>query len=282
MNDRQTSSTFLPGAEIEIIRPDIPRGRFRHVLFDFDGTLSLIRQGWPDVMIPMMVEVLAQTPRHEPEEELHRIVEEFVMRLNGKQTIYQMIQLCEEIARRGGAAEEPLVYKRLYYDRLNRRISGRLEGLRDGSIGRERMLLPGSVALLESLRRRGCRLYLASGTDEPFMKEEVRLLGLTDSFNGGIFGALDEYQRFSKKMLIERIFREHGLHGSQLLAFGDGFVEIENTKEAGGVAVGVASDEVACRGVNDWKRRRLIAAGADIIIPEYRRHEALLAYLFDE
>jgi len=29
------------------------------VLFDFDGTLSLIRSGWVDVMVPMMVEILA-------------------------------------------------------------------------------------------------------------------------------------------------------------------------------------------------------------------------------
>ena len=33
----------------------------RHVLFDFDGTLSLIREGWPEVMVPMMVEVLQAT-----------------------------------------------------------------------------------------------------------------------------------------------------------------------------------------------------------------------------
>ena len=29
-----------------------------HVLFDFDGTLSFIRQGWPEVMVPMFVEML--------------------------------------------------------------------------------------------------------------------------------------------------------------------------------------------------------------------------------
>jgi len=278
--DRTQTSTFLRGTEIEIVNPDIVRGRYQSVLFDFDGTLSLIREGWPEVMIPMMVEILAQTPTHEPEDELHRIVESFVMRLNGRQTIYQMIQLCKEIAKRGGKPDDPLVYKRSYYDRLNRRISGRIEGLRNGSIAREEMLLPGSTALLEELRRRGMALYLASGTDEPYMKEEVRLLDLTDYFNGGMFGALDDYQRFSKKLLIENMFRRHGLHGPELLAFGDGFVEIENTKEVGGTAIGVASDEVRRCGVNQWKRNRLIGAGADMILPEYRQYEALLAYLF--
>jgi len=274
------TTTLLPGTEIEIINPNIVRGRFRSVLFDFDGTLSLIREGWPDVMIPMMVEILVQTPTHEPEDELHQVVEDFVMRLNGRQTIYQMIQLGEEIQKRGGKADDPLVYKRMYYERLNRRISGRIEGLRAGQITREEMLLPGSIELLESLLRRGLKLYLASGTDETYMKEEVRLLGLTEYFHSTIYGALDDYKQFSKKILIEKMFRQHGLKGPELLAFGDGFVEIENTKEAGGVAVGVASDEVRRYGINPWKRNRLIGAGADIIIPEYRQHEALVAYLF--
>ena len=49
--------------EIEVLRPDLRRGRFRSVLFDFDGTLSLIREGWPQVMIPMMIDGAARN-RH--------------------------------------------------------------------------------------------------------------------------------------------------------------------------------------------------------------------------
>src|SRR5213079_2465276 len=97
--------------EIEVVHPNIPRGRFRSVLFDFDGTLSLIREGWPQVMIPMMVAVLKETGTSEEEPALAKHVEEFVMRLNGRQTIYQMIQLAEEVKRRGGAPLDPLAYK---------------------------------------------------------------------------------------------------------------------------------------------------------------------------
>src|SRR3954469_15663425 len=88
--------------DIEILRSDLPRGRFRSVLFDFDGTLSLIREGWPQVMIPMMVDVLRETGTRESERELTAAVEEFVMRLNGRQTIYQMMQLADEVKSRGG------------------------------------------------------------------------------------------------------------------------------------------------------------------------------------
>lgn len=282
MSKTASPPVFLPDTEIEIVHPDIPRRKFRSVLFDFDGTISLIREGWPDVMIPMMVEILAAIPGSEPEASLYPQVEEFVMRLNGKQTIYQMIQLTEEIEKRGGTAEKPLFYKRIYYDRLNDRIRGRLEGLKTGEIPREEMMLPGALELLEEFRRRGLTLFLASGTDEPLMKEEARLLGVSEYFNGGVYGALDDHERFSKKMLIASMFREHRMQGPELLAFGDGFVEIENTKEVGGVAVGVASDEVNRRGINEWKRNRLIGAGADIIIPEYRQQKPLLEYLFDE
>src|SRR5207248_10296689 len=102
---------MFQGDEIEILRSDLPRGHFRSVLFDFDGTLSLIREGWPQVMIPMMVEVLRQTGSGESEGELTGKVEDFVMRLNGKQTIYQMIQLADEVRRGGGQPLDPLAYK---------------------------------------------------------------------------------------------------------------------------------------------------------------------------
>src|SRR5512145_2920093 len=108
--------------EIELIRRDLSRGRFRSVLFDFDGTLSLIREGWPQVMIPMMVEELRRTGTGETEAELSTAVEEFVMRLNGRQTIYQMIQLADEVRRRGGTPADPLEYKHRYHDRLMERI----------------------------------------------------------------------------------------------------------------------------------------------------------------
>lgn len=266
--------------EIELLRLDLPRGRFRSVLFDFDGTLSLIREGWPQVMIPMMVAELRRTGTTETDAELAAAVEEFVMRLNGRQTIYQMIQLADEVRQRGGTPAEPLTYKHHYHDLLMQRIQGRLAALEDGSAAPEEWTVPGSHDLLEGLKRRGVTLYLASGTDLKYVRREAELLGVAPFFGEHIYGALDDYQNFSKKMVIEGILRENALRGDELLGFGDGFVEIEEVKRAGGVAVAVASDEVRRRGVNAWKRNRLVQAGADVVIPEYRHHEALLAYLF--
>lgn len=265
---------------IEILTA-FPRGNIRSALFDFDGTLSLIREGWHDVMVRFMVDVLQDLNTGEPVSELAQVVDDFVGHLTGKQTIYQMLQLVEEIKRRGGTPDEPLVYKRRYHERLWARIESRIEALRSGQAQAEMWLVPGSVKILENFARRGVVMYLASGTDEDFVKEEAHLLGLGRFFNGRIFGALDQYHKFSKKILIGRILSDHALHGSELVAFGDGYVEIENTKEAGGIAVGVASDESRRTPIDEWKRRRLIDAGADIIIPDFREEEDLVAYLFE-
>jgi phosphoglycolate phosphatase len=270
---------FLPDSRIEVIHADFPRGKIKAALFDFDGTLSLIREGWPEVMIPMMVEHLARTPGAEGRHELRQRVEEFVMRQNGKQTIYQMIQLADEVRKRGGTPLEPLEYKREYHDLLWQRISGRVAALDAGTTPAEQLTVPGSRDLLERLSRHGCPLYLASGTDLAYVENEVRALGLDRYFGDHVYGAIDDYQNFSKKMVIERLVRQLNLEPGALIGFGDGFVEIEEVKRAGGIAVGVASDEKFRTGINDWKRNRLIQAGADIIIPDYCDLDALCEFL---
>jgi phosphoglycolate phosphatase len=263
--------------QVEFSAGFAPRPAISHVLFDFDGTLSLIRQGWPEVMTPLFAEMLPPLPG-ETEKARRQFCYDDIMRLNGKQTIYQMIQLAQRVRERGGAPREPLWYKREYLRRLEVRIRHRLEGLRNKTIPPDDLLVHGSRPFLEALHRKGLSLYLASGTDEAFVKEEAELLGLTRWFGPRIYGALDDYKQFSKKMVIERILRENRIPGGQLLSFGDGYVEIENTKAAGGLAVAVASDEArnGSGAFDEWKRRRLLGVGADVVIPDFRDAEALL------
>lgn len=264
---------------LELIRDDIPRGRFRAAIFDFDGTLSLLRRNWHEVMIPMMVDVLAATGTEEPREELAAHVEEFVMRLNGRQTIYQMMQLQEEVWRRGGRPLDPLEYKHRYHDLLWQQVGARVDAVRGGQVPAEEMTVPGARELLTGLQDRGIALYLASGTDVAYVRSELEILGLHEFFGPRVYGALDDYKQFSKAMIVAQMIRETGSPGECVLGFGDGFVEIEEVKKVGGTAIGVASDENTRRGINDWKRQRLIRAGADVIIGDYREHGQLLDYL---
>ena len=53
----KSDSTGFKGL-VEFTSQFAPHPRISHVLFDFDGTLSLIRQGWPEVMVPMFAEML--------------------------------------------------------------------------------------------------------------------------------------------------------------------------------------------------------------------------------
>lgn len=274
-------NVFLDNTSIEI-HHRIQTGNIRHVVFDFDGTISLIRDGWQNVMVPMMVEFLqTETDTPETHEQLEALVVEFVDRLTGKQTIYQMIQLGEEIEKRGGTPKAPLAYKDEYNRRLLPVVEERIAGLAAGTLPADPLRVPMSLEFLQNLREMRISCYLASGTDVEFVKNEATLLGAADYFDGGIFGALREYKKFSKAMVIQKIITDFELSGSELLIIGDGYVEIENAKEVGAIAVGVASVEDNMYNMNADKRERLIRAGADIIIPDFREGAQLIDYLFN-
>jgi phosphoglycolate phosphatase-like HAD superfamily hydrolase len=225
----------------------------------------------------MFLEMLPLLPGENPAD-LERLVYDDIVRLTGKQTIYQMIQLSERIRQRGGQPQEPLWYKHEYLRRLQERIGSRQEDLRSGRIRPDDLLVFGARSLLERLSARGLSLHLASGTDEPLVKAEAELLDVARYFGGRIYGAQDDFRRFSKQLVIERILLENHITGHRLLAFGDGYVEIENTKRVGGLAVAVASDEArnGCGVPDPRKRERLLSCGADVLIPDYRDAPALL------
>jgi phosphoglycolate phosphatase-like HAD superfamily hydrolase len=276
----QPASGHARWPSVELTRAVAPRAEISHVLFDFDGTLSLIRQGWPEVMVPMFVEALPHRAG-ETQADVRQTVLDDIMRLNGKQTIYQMIQLTERIRERGGEPREPLWYKHEYLRRLEMHIGARTAGLMDGTIRPDEMLVHGARQFLSHLRSLGLRLYLASGTDLSAVEREAGLLDITRYFGAHIYGALDDYQRFSKKMVIDRILAENAITGRQLLSFGDGYVEIENTKQVGGLAVAVASDEArnGSGRVDLWKRQRLLGVGCDAVIPDFRDAIPFVDYL---
>jgi phosphoglycolate phosphatase-like HAD superfamily hydrolase len=233
-------------------------------------------------MIPYFIGTLIMTPRAEDEKRIKIFVENFVDFLTGKQTIYQCIRLDEEVQRRGGRHVDPLEYKREYHKRLMDKIKHRLIGLRSGIIDPRDMLVPGSMKFLKILSGLGITLYLASGTDEDYVLDEAKLLGITEFFNGGIYGAKDKYKLFSKSMIIRKILDTHRLYGHELIGFGDGYIEIENVKDVGGFAVGLATNEEERKGMNEWKRKRLIKAGADIIVPDFSEAKSIEDYLFNE
>lgn len=271
----------LKNSNIEIINENIKRCKIRHAVFDFDGTISLIRDGWQNVMVPMMVDILMDTGTTESKEDIEDLVINFVDRLTGKQTIYQMIKLTEEIKKRRGNPREPIEYKNLYYEKLNPIVKERIAKLESGELSGEDLVINGSLSFLEDLYDHGVQLYLVSGTDVEYVIHEAEVLGVTSYFKqGGIFGALRDYKNFSKEMVIKKILKDYNLSGSELIIVGDGVVEIRNAKDANAIALGLASIEHNAYNMNVHKRQRLMDAGADLMITDFSEHEKLIEYLF--
>jgi phosphoglycolate phosphatase-like HAD superfamily hydrolase len=267
----------------EIVNQSLRRGPFRAVLFDFDGTLSLIREGWSRLMVGMMLERLReQKLDREPEKELWSHIERLIMAQNGAPTIRQMEVFVEEVQRRGGKPADTEVYLNEFQNRLMAMVQGRWQVLESGQVHPSEWAVPGVHALLSNLKGRGLDLFVASGTEYDHVSREARLLLVNDYFQSGINAPRGNDRSFRKGNVIRKLLSDLNIRGEELLSFGDGMVETIEVKRVGGVAVGVASSEYGSGVgvVNAAKRATLIGAGADIIIPDYAHQEELIDWLW--
>ena len=71
------SRNYLPGTQIEIIN-EVERGKIKYGLFDFDGTISILREGWQDIMHPVCVEMICGTTTPPPgiDDEVRTMIDE--------------------------------------------------------------------------------------------------------------------------------------------------------------------------------------------------------------
>lgn len=186
--------------------------------------------------------------------------EEYIARLAGKDTVHQMNAFADHVRRLGGAARTGAEYKAELMETINRIRMARLAAPHP-----ERLLVPGTVELLKALRAAGVRTYLASGSAHEDIVYDSKVLGITEYFDG-IYGSAPGVP--NKREVLRQIV-DYGVEPAEILTFGDGNAEIEETVRIGGVAVGVATDEEACLEVDPKKRAWLIAAGAHYIIPNF-------------
>jgi len=271
--NRETNHSLV----MEVIHP--PHSPFSFAIFDFDGTVSLLREGWQAIMYGYFTEELAACPDAQGEDACRADVMDFVDRLTGKQTVFQCIELAEQVAQFGGVPKDPLAYKAEYLRRLMNAIHERHEILLAGG-DPEPYLVPGVRDMLRELSVRNIACYLTSGTDEVDVIREAQLLGVAGLFRS-IHGATDKNSTVcSKEQVLRALIEQKGLSGSGLLAFGDGYVEIELAKQVGGYAVAVATNEAKRDAtVDEWKRSRLIGAGADCVIPDFSQADRVAEYL---
>lgn len=278
--DAGDTRRYLPGTQIEIVN-DAPLGRIKHVLFDFDGTISLLREGWQRIMGPVCTEMICGDTPITPE--IEHEVNEMIEETTGINTILQMERLVEMVRVHGLVPEERILdahgYKQIYNDRLMAPVRERIARLQRGELTLDQIRVRGAVDFLELLKKQGVTLYVFSGTDRDDVRNEAHVVQV-DQYFVEIWGALRTYEESSKEKIIRELIAQHGLSGPEVLAIGDGPVELRNVKEYGGIALGVASDEVRGHGWNEKKRERLLRAGADILVPDFGEAAALAAFLF--
>jgi len=254
-------------------------GSVRHALFDFDGTLSVLRQGWEPVMEALMVEAICAGKT--PSQDLIAEVRDYIDLSTGKLTILQMQWLADKVHSFG--AEKKLLsaaaYKKRYLQELMVSVSMRLEALENGTASAGDYLIQGSQEFIRGLAEKGVALYIASGSDHADMVREANALGISKYFQGGIFGALDASESNGKERVIQRILEDHHLAGYELLVVGDGPVEIIEGRQRGAISLGVASDEVVHSGWNEQKIERLTRAGADLLVADFAHSSELIKIL---
>jgi len=283
-------SRYWEDSEIEVANPQVELGQIRHAIFDHDGTISTLRQGWEQIMEPVMVRsILGPQYLEAPEELYHRVLEQvrdYIDQSTGIETIVQMETLVEMVRKFGLVPADQVLdamgYKAIYNQALLDMVNARLAKLERGELDPGDYTIKGAVCFLRALAGRGGKLYLASGTDHDNVVHEAGTLGYADLFEGRIYGWAGQGTGSAKKMVIERIIREHNLKGAQLACIGDGPVELRLCKRVDGVAVGVASDEVRRYGLSAVKRNRLIKAGADLLTGDFSQYARLEALLFEQ
>lgn len=280
---------YLPGTKIEICNRDIigqTKG-IKHVVFDHDGTLSLLRKGWEEIMKNVMIQSISGNKKldNRLSEKIEKRVSEFIELSTGLQTILQMDKLVDLVREFKQVPEsyirDKFGYKSIYLESLMKSVDERLRNISSGKVGRDQYQISGSIDFLTQLRKYGIQLHLASGTDKQNVLDEAEIMGYADLFEGRIYGSLDDISKYSKKMLIESIIQANDLKNYEFAVVGDGPVEIREGKKKSGITIGVASDEKKGHGIDPDKRRKLIKAGADVIIPDYSEYQALVTFLFE-
>ena len=260
---------------------DFESGRFQHVLFDFDGTISLLREGWQSIMEPMMIDAICASS--EPRPEIVQRVRDYIEESTGIQTIAQMESLARMVRDFGRVPEAEILdaqaYKKIYNDLLMVPVQARLDRLASGELSLDDATVAGSRDFVEAVARTGATLYIFSGTNRDDVRHEANLLQVDRHFSQ-IWGALRTMAEYSKENVLRELIAQENLKGPEVLIIGDGPVEIQNAKRFGCVSIGVASDEVKGYGLDENKRERLIKAGANMIIPDFREGSALCEYLF--
>lgn len=250
----------------------------RCIIFDFDGTISTLRYGWEEVMKEYMYEVISKK-EDSLDEKLMKEIKSYIDESMGIQTIYQMQWLKERVILEG--VNSPLdiwEYKLGYNDRLMEIVRTKTKKLISKELTPENFRIKGSLDFIKALHNEGFKLYIASGTDHEDVVNEMKALEIFEYFED-VKGAPSNKIDCPKEAIVSHLMKDLNYKGNQIAVIGDGKVEIEIADRIGGKSIGMATEESNSVCINQRKRKKLIKAGANIIIPNFDERKVLISWL---
>ncbi len=181
----------------------------RNILFDLDGTLT---DPGPGIKNSIRYALKKEQLPPLPEETLNAFI--------GPPLIDSFMKYC------GASAEEARHLTDVYREYF------REKGLYENTV------YPGIPEVLQKLKERGFRLYLATSKPEPFAKIILEHFGLAGLFTF-IGGATMEETRTKKDEVIQYVLEENRLIKEECLMVGDRSYDIDGAHQCGLCAIGV-------------------------------------------
>jgi phosphoglycolate phosphatase-like HAD superfamily hydrolase len=257
------------------LRSEIVPRRLRVAVFDFDGTVSWIRHGWPTLMATTFKETAEAANVIVNDADLDAII----YGMNGKPSIVQATRLADLIEDRGGERPDPEAVRMTFQSRLDAAITERQEQIRCGKASADDYLVAGSKAFLTSAIQRGFECFILSSTVQERVREEAALLGVMELLpEDRVIGSTGDPSAFAKQNEMRRMLEQCGATGAELISFGDGPGEAQAAQALGGLAVAVCTDEDVnpSEVPHPQKSKLLWEAGVDAAIADFRDGAVLL------
>lgn len=248
--------------QIEIINHK--KTKILAAMIDWDGAISLIREGWQRIMQEYIANFISSGL---PQKNDYLWAQSFIKKTLGENTVEQMLGMIEK-AEQNGRNDIPVSYsekmalaeehRKKYREILEKEVRGKR--IKTAKKNPDKFIVRGMKYLLEELKKRNIKIFVASGSEQEGkggIEEEAETLGLKHYFEA-VFGYNGSISPYNKENVVKWILNKYNLDPLQLLVVGDGPKEMKVGKKFGAVTIGLISNNVT--------RKILLDSGADFIV----------------
>jgi len=224
-------------------------------VIDWDGTISLLREGWQKVMQEFIANYISSGS---PQKKDFDWAKNFIIKTLGENTIDQMLGIIEKsVKNKRKILAEKL--RREYRDILEEKI--RAKRIKQAKNNPDKFIVRGIAQFLEALKKRDIKILVFSGSEQNGKNgigQEARILRLEHYFDG-VFGYNGPVRPYNKDNVLKWVIKKYRIKDpSQILVVGDGPKEIKVGKKFGAITIGLMSKNIT--------KEILIKSGADFVV----------------